>query len=364
MAHIDRSSKTPIYRQIYDDINLHILHGEYSLGSMLPSESKLCSIYGVERATVRRALAMMVDDGKISKIPGLGTSVLNPTETNEPSIRKTLLFLLPKGLNDADRSVEPFNAKLMRTIEHECVEKGYDLLYKSFALSDTADDIVRACNPAGVFFTSYLPTDMYKNLHMKGIPVVLINQSHPIYPSVSLDNIGGARMVMEYLLALGHRKIGYLGVSSDHQIQVNRLRGYKETLEANGLSINADWMLVGDWSMDSGKSAMRRLISKGNLPTALFVANDAMAIGAIMTSQDSGISIPGDISIVGFDNIDQSAYIRPTLTTVAFDYNAMSRAACMMMFDMIDHNNKELNVNIYVPLTLIDRESARKVDPI
>ncbi len=361
MAQIDRKSKTPIYKQIYEDINLRIQHGEYALGRMLPSESKLCSIYGVERDTVRRALALMVDDGKIAKMPGLGASVIMPSDKND-SKKKSILFILPKGRHNTDRKSEPFNAKLMDTMEYECFERGYDLLYKSFSKNDTAEDLIHTCNPCGVFFTSYLPLETYKKLHLKGIPVVLVNQNHPLYPSVCLDNKGGAKMVMEYLFELGHKDIGFICGSVDDQIQSSRFNGYRESLENNALSLNSDWVIQGDWSMESGKAAMQKLLKKGKLPTALFAANDAMAIGAIMEALDSGVSIPENISIVGFDNIDQSSFVKPSLTTVAVDYHAMSRAACMLMFDMIDHSSCELNVNIYVPLNLVDRESTSRVE--
>lgn len=360
MAQIDRKSKTPVYKQIYEDINFRIQKGEYALGSMLPSESKLCSIYGVERATVRRALALMVNDGKIAKIPGLGASVIMPEENNEPK-KKCVLFLLPKGRHNTDRISEPFNVKLMATMEYECFERGYDLLYKSFNKNDTAEDLIRSYNPCGVFFTSCLPIETYKILRLKGIPVVLVNQNNPSCPFVCVDNRGGTKMVMEYLVDLGHKHIGIICGPAKDQIQMSRFNGYRESLENNALELNTDWIMQGDWSMESGKAAMQKLLKKGNLPTALFAANDAMAIGAILEATNSGVSIPESISIVGFDNIDQSSFVTPSLTTVAVDYHAMSKAACMLMFDMIGHNSCELNVNIYVPLNLVERESTKRL---
>ena len=292
MATIDRDSKVPIYRQIYDDINLRIQHGEFAFGSLLPSENKLCTQYGVERATIRRALALMVEDGQIAKHHGIGTSVLNPHDAADLHKIKTLLFLLPRGRDDADLVSEPFNAKLIRTIEKESAIKGYDLLYKSFSPTETAEELLRTCNPTGVFFTSFMPHDTYKQLHQYGIPVVLLNQSHPLYPSISLDNKGGGKMVVEHLVSLGHKKIGYLGATSGHQIQVNRFAGYKEAIKDNALPLNDKWLVYGDWSIESGRTAMNQLLSGEDLPTALFAANDAMAIGAMMAAMDHGLSIP------------------------------------------------------------------------
>lgn len=358
---INRNSKTPIYRQIYNDINEKIMQGEYALGSMLPSENKLCAIYGVERATVRKALALMVDDGKISKVQGLGSSVINPNETVETGDKKNLLFLLQKGFDNTDRINEPFNAKLMETLDHECSERGYSLLYKAFSCDDTVDSLIQTCNPCGVFYTNSLPTEIYSGLLHKGIPVVLVNISHPVYPSVCLDNRGAAKMVVDFLCELGHKCIGFIGGRKESQIRSGRLNGYKEALEKNGISVNQKWIVDGDWSMETGKNAINELRERGELPSALFAANDSIAIGAIMEAVSLGISVPDDISIVGFDNIDQSSYVNPSLTTVAVDYKTMSRAACMLMMDMIDHNNFEMKVNIYVPLSLIERESTRQI---
>jgi LacI family transcriptional regulator len=357
---IDRESKTPVYRQIFEDINQRIIQGEYPPGSMLPPESKLCAIYNVERATVRRALALMVEDGKIMKIPGLGTCVQGQPADNGTGKTRTLLFLLPRSDKNTDRISEPFNAKLIDKMEHECAARGYALLYKSFTKQDTAEGFIRTCNPCGVFFAAYLPLEMYQDLAKRGIPAVLVNQSHPMYPSVCLDNRGGAKMAVESLLILGHKDIGYIGGTSDDQSQVSRYCGYRDTMLACGLPIRPQWVLQGDWTMESGRTAMQQLLDAADLPTALFAANDAMAIGAISVALDAGLSIPADISIVGFDNIDQSAFVRPALSTVAVNYDAMSDAACMLMFDMIERN-REVNVNIYVPLNYIERASAGKL---
>lgn len=363
MVSIDRNSKTPIYKQIYDDINLRIAEGEYSLGSMLPSESKLCAIYNVERATIRHALSLMVEEGKIAKIPGLGANVTDPNARNDGCKNKTLLFLLPRGSNNMELIGEPFNAKLMEVLDHQCAEQGYALLYKPYSQTDTVDSLIRACNPCGVFIMSVLPANLFKSFHQKGIPIVLVNQNHPLHPSVCVDNRGGARMAAEYLLDLGHRKIGFIGVSTNRQAINSRFNGFNEILEQNSVTMKPDWIVHGDWSMASGRTAMRQIMSGKELPTALFVANDAMAIGAVMEAQESGISVPNDISIVGFDDVEQSSYIRPSLTTVAVDFQTMARAACMLMINIIESTN-DLNVNIYVPLRLIERESAMSVDSV
>ena len=361
MAQIDRGSKTPLYIQIYNDLNDRIKSGDYAPGSMLDSENKLCTIYGVERATVRRALGMMVEEGTITRIPGLGTSVTDPTQSNGCDERRNLLFLLPKGFDNSDRIREPFNAKVMSMVEHECTERGYTLLYKSFSQTDTVDDLIKTCDPCGVFYTSSLTIEMYKMFKLRGIPVVFLNQNYTQYPSVCLDNRGGVRMLMEYLIDMGHRKIGFISGIPEGQNQISRFNGYKETLIANDIGYNPNWVVDGAWTIESGKKAIRELLSKDDRPSAVFAANDSMAIGAMMEAASMGYSIPDDISVVGFDNIDQASYVTPSLTTAAVDYVAMARAACMLLFDMIEHDNAELNVNIYIPLKVIARESVCKV---
>ena len=314
-----------------------------------------------KRATVRRALAMMVEEGTIVRIPGLGTSVTDPSQTDTAQKRRNLLFLLPKGFDNTDRIREPFNAKLMNMLEHECTERGYTLLYKSFSQTDTVDDLIKTCDPCGVFYTSSLTIEMYQMFKLRGIPVVFLNQNYMQYPSVCLDNRGGVKMLMEHLIEKGHRKVGFISGIPAGQNQISRYNGYKEALAANNIDINPEWVVEGAWTIESGKTAMQELLSKEDIPTAVFAANDSMAIGAMMEAGAEGFSVPGDISVVGFDNIDQASYVTPSLTTAAVDYVAMARAACMLLFDMIEHDNIELNVNIYIPLKVIDRESAGAV---
>ncbi len=361
MPQLDRKSETPLYMQIYNDLKEKIFNGEYPLGGMLPSESKLCSIYGVERATVRRALAIMVDEQKIERIPGLGTKVIDPKHPSNMSKKQTLLFLLPIGLDNSDRIREPFNAKLIVKLEHECSLRGFTLLYKSFSESDTVDDLIHTCNPCGVFYTSSLTLEMYKRFSARGIPIVLLNQSHHLYPSVCLDNRGGVKLVMEHLIKKGHRKIGFISGIPAGQNQVSRYSGYKEALAANSIPFNEEWVSEGAWTIESGKIGARKLLGSNNPPTAIFAANDSMAIGAIMEATNMGFSVPEDISIAGFDNIDQALYISPTLTTVAVDYGLMARSACMLLFEMIEHNDVAHNVNIYIPLKVIKRKSTCRV---
>lgn len=358
---IDRNSKMPLYRQIYNDINERIMKGEYALGSMLPSEKQLCAMYGVQRATVRKALDLMVEEGKITKLQGLGSSVVDPNSTTSQENKKNLLFLIQRGIDNEDRIIEPFNAKLMATIDHECSKRGFSLLYKSFSSDDTADGLVKTCNPCGVFYTNSLPTEIYTGLLHKGIPVVLVNVSHPFYPSVCLDNRGAAKMVVDYLYELGHMDIGFIGGRMETQIRLGRLNGYREALEKHGIPFNPDWVLECGWSNEEGRRAFRELCKREKLPTAIFAANDSIGIGIIMEAASMGISVPDDISVVGFDNIDQSSYVKPSLTTVAVDYDLMARAACMLMMDMIEHNNFDLKVNVYVPVSLIERESTRYI---
>ncbi len=360
---IERKNGIPVYRQISEDIHQRITQGEYPSGGMLPPESRLCSIYSVERATVRRALALLVDAGLVSKIPGLGTMVLSPERKEERKPQNTVLFLLPKGKDNADMTNEPFNAKLINVLDHECVEYGFSLLYKSLSQTDTAEGLIRLCNPCGVFIKSAMHEELCAELTRRGVPVVLLNQTHGEYASISMDNRQGARMVVDHLFSLGHRKIGYIGAPIDHQTALARLEGYQEVLSQNGIVICEQWIAVADWTMDSGKDAMRQILSTGDTPTAVFCANDAMAIGAMNAIMDAGLSVPGDISVAGFDNIDQSSCIMPTLTTVAVDYQIMARVAYMLLADMIRRGSCDMKAGVYTPIQLIIRQSTAAVNP-
>jgi DNA-binding LacI/PurR family transcriptional regulator len=173
------------------------------------------------------------------------------------------------------------------------------------------------------------------------VPIVLINNQHPgeFGYHVSIDNPAAARAVTEHLLALGHRRIGYIGDRFGLQSDTERCSGYRESLEAAGVAYDPALLVTGDSHPESGLQAMRELLSRPEPPTAVFCYNDMSAYGALRAVRDAGLRIPEDISVAGFDDLFLSSYTDPPLTTVRQPKHEMGRDAAGILLDLLSGGN-------------------------
>ncbi len=151
-----------------------------------------------------------------------------------------------------------------------------------------------------------------------GFPLVVIGTvSRPDVCQIDIDNKAAAASAVRHLISLGHRAIGMIGHAPlSFYAARERLEGFRETLRDAGLPVRSAWVREGDLSEASGYRAMREILARKPRPTALFAGNDVVAYGAIQAIKDAGLSIPGDVSVIGFDDDLLSRYVNPPLTTV------------------------------------------------
>jgi LacI family transcriptional regulator len=162
---------------------------------------------------------------------------------------------------------------------------------------------------------------------------------------------------MEHLIGLGHRRIGFITGRPELQSAVHRLVGYEDALQQAGVPLDPDLIQTGDYSRQTGFACAQRLLSLSNPPTAIFAANDESALGAIQAAQQAGLRVPGDLSVVGFDNIPEAAYTHPGLTTVDQFIDDMGYTAAGMLISLIEGNSLESDV-YKMPTQLIARDSC------
>jgi DNA-binding LacI/PurR family transcriptional regulator len=166
------------------------------------------------------------------------------------------------------------------------------------------------------------------------VPVVALEAGpDQPFPVVDVDQEAGARAATEHLLALGHRTVHHIAGPTSFLESRQRERGWRATLEAAGAPIVAP--LVGDWSARSGYELGGELLSGAAVPSAVFVANDQMALGLLRAVHESGRTIPGDLSVIGFDDIPEAAYFTPPLSTVRQDFAEVGQRALHVMLDRI-----------------------------
>lgn len=161
----------------------------------------------------------------------------------------------------------------------------------------------------------------------------LFNSLNP--NSVVPDDRYGARLAVRHLAELGHRRIAFINGPEGWDATINRMAGYQEELAAWGIPFDPALVERGDWEVQSGYSAAQRLIRVDPPPTAIFAANDLMALGVIYAVQEAGLRVPEDIAVVGYDNRDFSGFVRPAITTVRMPCEEMGRTSAECLLRLI-----------------------------
>lgn len=195
------------------------------------------------------------------------------------------------------------------------------------------------------------------------IPILFIAmQPRNGITSVSTDNYQGAVIAIQHLLDCGRKKIGHISGPSGWWEANERKRGWCETLRGAGFDVSDKHCAEGNWSSASGEQAFSQLIESFPDMDAVFVANDQMALGALREAHCRGIRVPEQLSVVGFDNIAESAYFYPSLTTISQDLQLLGEQAVQNIVGMIQarqENQPVISQSSFIQTTLIIRESSK-----
>jgi LacI family transcriptional regulator len=197
----------------------------------------------------------------------------------------------------------------------------------------------------------------YRKLISDGGNIVLIDRllDGLRCPAVTTDDVRVGILATEHLIKLGHRKIGHLRGTTASTSQ-GRLEGYEQAMSKARLRVEKSFIHDCGFTEADGRAAMQKWIAKGNLPTAIFAANDPAAIGAMAALNEAGIDVPNDVAIVGAGNIHYGDMLRVPLTTVSWSTAAMGQAAAELLLELIDGKNKPRKV--IVPPELVVRHSC------
>jgi len=175
--------------------------------------------------------------------------------------------------------------------------------------------------------------------------------------SVSIDEVAAAEEMTNYLIDLGHRRIGFIEGPSEHAASLYRREGYRRALKTHGIELNETLIATGKFDYPSGRSAARKILEQNEQPTAIFACNDDMACGAIGLAHELGLKVPDDISIVGFDDSPNAAASWPPLTTVRQPVRRMAEIAVNLL-DVDEQGLLPEDRHQTVEHTLIIRDSA------
>ena len=216
----------------------------------------------------------------------------------------------------------------------------------------------------GIFIGERNDEPEIKEIINAGYKVALIDQDvksdEEVYKKciiVNADSFKGAYDATKYLIELGHAKIAHISGSAGIFSTIERIEGYKEALKDSGITIKNNLIVKGNYNFESGYNATKKLLSK-NSPTAIFMGNDSMAIGAMQAIEELGLKVPEDISIIGFDDIEVARYLTPALTTVRMALLEMASIANNALITSIE-NDCAYSANYTSPVTLIKRDTCR-----
>lgn len=259
---------------------------------------------------------------------------------------------------------DPYFPLLLRGATEACNAHQYQLMLSLFTAHADQQEmyqrILRSGYLDGVIVASTSLNDpLIPNLLHDGIPFVSVGR----YPDervhyVDVDNIGGARMAVEHLIRLGHRRIATITGPLDMIAGQDRLTGYRQALEARGIPLEEELIVEGEFTESSGMAGMQRLLPAS--PSAVFVASDMMAIGALKALRQADRQIPQDIALVSFDDIPIASAIEPALTTVRQPIERLGSMAVEVLLSVLEASSEEEAPahRIVLPTELVIRDSC------
>jgi LacI family transcriptional regulator len=192
------------------------------------------------------------------------------------------------------------------------------------------------------------------------LPVVLLNAAvaGDEYDALTIENRSGAQAMVKHLIGVGHRAVAMITGSPGNYDALERLRGYRKAMRDAGIDVPNEWELPGDFSEAAGYRAVGTLLALDPRPTAVFAANDSMAIGAMSGLREAGLRVPEDMAVAGFDDIPMARYMSPPLTSVHVAIAELGARAVQTLLQAIRDKNEHVRRHQRLATTLVIRESC------
>lgn len=259
-------------------------------------------------------------------------------------------------------AADAFLPEVLHGLSQAARRHGFHVMLEALDPNDTThhySTLVRENHADGLVLSGPRSDDAELiQLYREGFPIVLQGQlPGSDVPSVDVDNTAAARAAVEYLIGLGHRRIGVITNAPLVYTAAARLAGYRAALEAAGLPYDEALVRCGNFTAESGYTAMVNLLSTSERPTAVFIASDLVAMGAIAGARSLGLNIPRDLAVVGFDDIPLARYMEPPLTTIRLPAFALGFAAGDLLIRLL--NGEEIrSPHVLLETELVMRRSC------
>lgn len=271
----------------------------------------------------------------------------------------TLGLILPDSSN-------PFFAEVGHAIESAAFVLGYSVILCNTENDENKEhlytEVLENKQLDGIIFVGTGENrESISAIIQNGLPLVVVDRdmSNLELDTVTTENHQGGMSATQHLLSLGHQIIGCITGPSNITPSADRVTGYRDALQRAGIPIEESLLVRGDFHAPSGYSAALQLLQRTPRPTAIFVCNDMMAIGALHAAAQLGLNVPENVAIVGFDDIELASYTTPSLTTVAQPKQEIGQLAVKLIFERMGNPSLPPRHNI-LSTRLVIRESSRR----
>ncbi|MDX1403573.1 MAG: LacI family DNA-binding transcriptional regulator [Woeseiaceae bacterium] len=295
----------------------------------------------------------------------------NLSARNLASRRTHLIGLIYDDPSAYDIPTAGYVMRMQEGTLRACRKAHYELLihpcnYRKKDLNRELADLIEQARPAGIILAAPLSNmpKIVSAIESTGTPCVRMSpgRTDDTALSVATNDREISAELTRHLVSLGHTKIAYITGHPSHKAVANRFAGYRDGLRQSGLEFSKELVVKGDNSFSSGEIAAKDLLNRKNRPTAVFAANDDMAVAAMGVALRMGLTVPEDISFAGFDDIALTRQVYPNLTTIRQPLSAMSERAADILINSADRASNA-GITEIVPATLVIRESTGPAPP-
>jgi len=348
----ETKTTTVKHREVTRALREELDSGVWKNGDRLPGEQDLARRFQVAPMTLRQAIATLVEDGVLLRIRGKGTFVVS-SDSHEPEARSAV----PLGLlfpQDASRIDPYYFPEVLEGFQRGLEEQGYRATVYSGGVEESVQVLPPGAAIACLLFDE-AQTQIVEGLRDKGYQVLAINRynGRRSIPCVRIDDAQGVEDAVDYLVSLGHERIGFICGPENNLDANDRLRGFRSAVKRHGLKIAPE---AGDgFNEAAGYTAAQEILTSAQRPSAVICASDLAALGVIKAARDCGLSIPRGLSVVGFGDFSVADYMLPSLTTIRQRRSDLGVSAAKALIQLSLENDTPGSV---LTADLIIREST------
>lgn len=323
----------------------------------------IAKIAGVSHSTVSRALnnSSLINEETKKRIMDIARELNYSPNTSARNLVLSKSYNIGIFFSSIHYGTSPyFFHNVIKTINKKVKDK-YNIIVNGIDIYTQSNQSINPRNFDGIIVVSQRREDdaFIKEVVNKKIPIVVLNREIKDFKinNIVSDEEEGVYKGISYLIEKGHNNIAIIEGREDFESTKVRRKGYLKAFSDNNIKINQRFILKGDYGIDSGYRAGKKIITFSNRPSAVFAFNDDMAIGAMKSFSEEGLNIPQDISILGFDGSISSKYTTPSLTTIKRPIQDICTCGVEILIDIIENKSNKLNKR-FIKTSIVKRNSV------